>query len=200
MKPILFNSEMVRAVISGRKTQTRRIIKKQPHGVAWFLRAKEWLFPNVNPHTSAVCPFGEVGKRLWVRETWAHHKLAINSRTDDEGPFVYAADTMAEQHRLGDKWKPSIHMPRCASRITLEVTGVRVERLQDISEADALAEGVSKLQDASGTNKYTIKIGDLHINAPTAAEVFKLLWWHIYGDESWDVNPWVWIVEFKRVD
>lgn len=194
MKPILFNAEMVRAVLSGRKTQTRRIVKRQPHGFgSWVASAKEWLFPNINPHTSAVCPFGSVGERLWVRETWAHHKLAVNARTDDEGPFVYAADTMAEQHRLGDRWTPSIHMPRWASRITLEVTGVRVERLQDISEADALAEGVAcELVDSYARARPQ--------NPRPAGFAYRDLWESINGPDSWLANPWVWVVEFKRVD
>jgi hypothetical protein len=196
-RPILFSAPMVRALLEGRKTQTRRVVKGM---------ALEWLKPGmftrevVASPENHLCPYGQPGEALWVKETSAHHVQAIGATRDKDGPFVYAADgEIAKQHRLGDKWKPSIFMPRRASRILLEITAVRVERLQDINEADAIAEGVEHISD-EGPNCYSMNIGDYSLNAPTAAATYAYLWDCIKGTGSWDANPWVWVVEFKRIE
>lgn len=225
-RPILFNADMVRAVLDGRKTQTRRIMKNQPvpsktrEGDFWFSCNKmhsmvhvsdftpgNCLMPDAHEFFSMSCPFGAVGDRLWVRETFRVH-----SRATDVATLVYKASEQQswtqQTHRVPiekcnkpavvDTWMPSIHMPRWASRITLEITGVRVERLQDISEQDAAAEGVPPagdlLPDYPGT--YLTPKGDF----ATAEVAFQRLWQSIYGDDSWQANPWVWVIEFKRVE
>lgn len=173
-----------------------------------------------------ACPFGDVGDRIWVRETWGavSHELDEDGRiqpwTPDrpatvihEMPFgngyysghaIYAADgdfTWGDDDGYEDGrscWKPSIHMPRAASRILLEITDVRVERLNAISEEDATAEGVppagSLLPDYPGT--FLTPKGDF----ATAKISFQRLWEYIYGAESWEANPWVWVIEFKRIE
>ncbi|ENP3525835.1 hypothetical protein ACDB31_001296 [Salmonella enterica] len=205
---MIFNAEMVRAILDGRKTQTRRIMKVQPgtpefglrriiesskaneNGMYFWsqddacgikARSKPFLFP-----------YGEVGDRIWVRETFRVH-----SRATDVATLVYRAsvrNSWTEQtHRVPvavcnkpatpEKWTPSIHMPRWASRITLEITDVRVERLNSITESDAEAEGVTDTG-----------FGDLLVDG------FRYLWKSIYGEESWAANPWVWVIEFKRIE
>ena len=180
-RPILFSAPMVRALLAGTKTQTRRIVKA---------RDLEWMDVHQGlrePDNAERCPYGQPGDRLWVRETFAR----IDGQTRPWIETDYQA-TYTHGDRLGDtlgikkRWTPSIHMPRHASRITLEVTGVRVERLQDISEADAIAEGVRN---------------SLHLpGGRFARENFEHLWWTIHGDGSWESNPWVWVIEFKRVE
>lgn len=193
-RPIIFNADMVRAVLDGRKTQTRRIMREQPEVIPKedeFGKAGFWIPFNAgktmvrNEDMYIACPFGLKGDRLWVRETFRVH-----SRATDMATLVYKASEQQswtqQTHRVPiekcnkpavvDKWTPSIHMPRWASRITLEITGVRVERLQDISGADMQAEGMRW------------------------REEFPCLWEAIYGDESWQANPWVWVIEFKRVE
>lgn len=177
---------MVRALLNGSKTQTRRAVKPQPETVT-DKRIAPWDGPadallRLLNQAGRPCPYGQPGDRLWVRETWAHGIHALAAMRDEDGPFVYAA-TDSVQHRLGEKWKPSIHMPRVASLITLEVTGVRVERLQDISDTDCVREGVTPAEctDCDGW-----------VNA------YSRLWESINGPDSWDANPWVWVIEFKR--
>lgn len=179
--PILFSGSMVRALLDGSKTQTRRVVK----GVAL-----EWLGPDgftpefVASPENHLCPYGQPGDRLWVREAFMHEpadycwqaSVSIPSRP---ASTVYRADFPNSQP--GEGWKPSIHMPRKLSRITLEITGVRVERLQDISDTDARAEGMPA----------TVA------NSPRVW--FASLWQSINGAESWDANPWVWVVEFRRL-
>jgi hypothetical protein len=195
-RPILFSAPMVRALLAGTKTQTRRAVKPQPvqqrEGWSWWSKA----LGAGHLHTAAdamvrlmepYCPYGAPGDRLWVRETWA--------RDDEDAALFYRADVGTGneaddwQHNIdvgasGYRWRPSIHMPRAASRITLEITAVRVERLQDISEADAFAEGIP---------------GNLlHRAQGWAPRAYRLLWEQINGAGSWDANPWVWVVEFRR--
>lgn len=174
-RPILFNADMVRAVLDGRKTQTRRIVNKS-------IRVR--------------CPFGEIGDRLWVRETFRVH-----SRATDVATLVYKASEQqswtqqtyrvpiekCNKPAVVDKWTPSIHMPRWASRITLEITGVRVERLASVSNDDARAEGYPADRAADGGN-----------SDPWLW--FRDLWEGIYPEQSFKVNPWVWVIEFKRVE
>ena len=215
-RPIIFNADMVRAVLDGRKKQTRRIMREQPEVIPKedeFDQPGFWIPFNAgktmvrNEDMYIACPFGLKGDRLWVRETFRVH-----SRATDVATLVYKASEQQswtqQTHRVPiekcnkpavvDTWTPSIHMPIWASRITLEVTGVRVERLRDISEKDAAAEGVplagDLLPDYPGT--YLTPKGDF----ATAKVAFQRLWESIYGAGSWQANPWVWVVEFTRVE
>ena len=141
-RPILFSGPMVRAILEGRKTMTRRVIKLQPTGAADVQYRVAAAVTMPVSGRQQVCPYGRVGDHLWVRETWAPHAWPPT------GPsYQYAAD---DQYPAPERWRPSIHMPRAASRITLEVLNVRVERLHDISEEDAKAEGVT----LNGTSRY----------------------------------------------
>lgn len=189
-RPILFSGPMVRAILEGRKTQTRRVVKPQPDYVC---QLEKMPFTGQHWDKRIKCHYGQPGDRLWVRETWAKPFDVPDAKL--QGRLTYRSDfrespvlgTVRSDGAMADrvKWKPSIHMPRWASRITLEITGVRVERLQDISEQDAIAEGVQH---------------SLHLQGGRfARENFAHLWWTINGDDSWEQNPWVWVVEFKRV-
>ncbi|EDU3844921.1 hypothetical protein CBJ89_001962 [Salmonella enterica subsp. enterica serovar Essen] len=212
---MIFNGEMVRAILDGRKTQTRRVMKNQPAGDYPETPA---LIRNVGTGfqwhglygESSIfnCPLGSIGERIWVRETFRVH-----SRASDVATLVYRAsvrNSWTEQtHRvpvavcnkpaIPEKWTPSIHMPRWASRITLEITDVRVERLHNISERDSLREGLFQLP-ASG--RYCLQPGMQYFGmaSHSAKEVYSWLWASIYGEESWAANPWVWVIEFKRVE
>ncbi|RXT91384.1 hypothetical protein B1F69_14295 [Pseudomonas syringae] len=208
-RPILFSAPMVRAILSGQKTVTRRALKVQPHidasgnfCVGGANYGQDIYGKPVTKHfVSSNCPHGKPGDRLWVRETWYcdHFDLMRGpylkpddldvSEARDDGMLVYAADGLAPYEAEQPVWKPSIHMPRWASRILLQITDVRVERLQDISKEQALDEGVMSCErdiDPDG-NDY----------API--ELFGGLWTMINGDGSYQSNPWVWVVEFKRV-
>jgi len=218
-RPMLMSAPMVRALLAGTKTQTRRVVKpprNRPafvlldHGNGWWPYQSDDGESELcddgmeHPYT---CPYGKPGDRLWVREAFMHEPAdycweASVSIPCRPASTVYRADF--PDSRPGEGWKPSIHMPRCASRITLEVTAVRVERLQEISEADAIAEGITTIwpdgpRDDGGPNHYTVDVDPGHLNGPTAATVYRMLWELINGEGSWDANPWVWVVEFKRV-
>lgn len=183
-RPILFSGPMVRAIIDGRKTVTRRVVKPQPDFLG-SMTDPNTPFKTLGAglHGQIVCPYGQPGDRLWVRETFAVYgdeKMAA---------IHYRAD---RPHHVGQKgmgYKPSIHMPRWASRILLEITAVRVERLQDISQEQAMAEGVLSCESAL----------DPDGNGYSPYELFSALWVSINGHDSWHANPWVWVVEFKRV-
>lgn len=199
---MIFNAEMVRAILDGRKTQTRRPIKwKQTRFTEIGERedGSKWPWSEDAEHACDFwhpCPFGAVGDRIWVRETFRVH-----SRATDVATLVYRAsvrNSWTEQtHRVPiavcdkpatpEKWTPSIHMPRWASRILLEITDVRVERLRDLSEEDAKSEGITP--PAGGV----LPGWEYRIN-------FRDLWMDIYGTDSWEANPWVWVIEFKRVE
>lgn len=206
-RPVLFSGPMVRAILDGRKTQTRRAVKPQPpadaekvgansyegpEGPAWFWWKGEgeglkfWPPTTRDGVKSIHCPYGQAGDRLWVRETWqsvSPGPLRDWPGIGDQRPrkvshlnrscvTIYRADG----EMPGDeRWQPSIHMPREASRLLLDVVNVRVERLHDISEADAIAEGCD------------------------SADGFRELWRSINGDGAWDANPWVWVVVFRQV-
>lgn len=168
-RPILFNDAMVRAILAGTKTQTRRIAKPKR---------------SIEPMTDE-CPYGLEGDRLWVREAWA--------RDDEDGCLMYRADVGSDvnadawEHGRREgvpryRWRPSIHMPRWASRITIEVTAVRVERLQEISPEDCSAEGIPLH----------------HVLVDSRRATYADLWESINGPGSWDANPWVWVIEFRR--
>lgn len=199
-RPILLNAEMVRAVLDGRKTQTRRMLTPRQLKMIDAAASIGECYPlesghqheNSQSYYSEWCPFGAVGDRLWVRESFYEHGHWQGGGYDPEDSYfvsdkqvLYPADGIQRpsERKRDDFWRsrPSIHMPHWASRITLEITGVRVERLQDISEADARAEGIT---------------GSL-VRDVTAA--YSALWQSIYGEESWQANPWVWVIEFKRV-
>jgi hypothetical protein len=198
-RPILFSGPMVRAILDGRKTQTRRAVK---HPYARDIDAfapcevpGEWRIGVMEAGVTADmgcmrCPFGEPGDRLWVRETWA---LAPGvHRGHDWRDALFAADGLTQV----DRWRPSIHMPRWASRITLEVTGVRVERLQAITEEDARAEGAAHRISPGGDLAGAFDVCETPINYRVH---FRDLWRDINGPDAWDANPWVWVVAFKRV-
>lgn len=182
-RPILFQADMVNAILSGRKTQTRRIVKptKDRNGSGCHLAPCE-IAGEVNGGDYGLCPYGQPGDRLWVREAFR------NRRVDNSpGGVVYRADHPGESTvpgSYGRPWKPSIHMPRWASRITLEIVSVRVERLQSIKSKDAEAEGC----ECGSYGKYF------------PVDNFACLWDSINGRESWDANPWVWVVEFRRIN
>ncbi|WIJ63892.1 morphogenetic protein [Serratia nevei] len=209
-RPVIFNGEMVRAILDGRKTQTRRVVSDRHLHLIDVASQVGECYPlesgidhaNSQSYYREHCPFGQVGDRLWVRETW-QGPLVDEEHLDDyranadkfQAPEFceYAADggTRPEFCDLDDNtrqgWRPSIHMPRWASRITLEITAVRVERLNDISEEDAKAEGV----------KAGVSPGHEHMMHQVA---FSELWQSIYGAENWRANPWVWVIEFKCVE
>lgn len=186
-RPILFSGPMVRAILEGRKTQTRRVMKTPPD-----------TFEDAASVLSA-CPFGKAGDRLWVRETWAEVPRVTDNgpkhKTKGDGTgATWRADWQGNPS--GFKWRPSIHMPRWASRITLEITGVRVERLQVISKADAMKEGLEG-RDWLGPAQFTDDKGRTVHGDPVS--VFRELWESINGPDSWSLNPWVWVIEFKTV-
>ncbi len=194
-RPILFNGAMVRAILAGRKTQTRRAVK----GVALDWLGKAQFTPEyVASPGNDLCPFGQAGDRLWVRESFTDLRgTGIEHRPNIDGPiqrYAYSADTLPgspgdyARKDYGIKWRPSIHMPREACRLVLEITAVRIERLHEISEADALAEGI----DHNAMNGYAL--AGMHRSAGFA---FRDLWTSIGGD--WDSNPWVWVIDFKLV-
>jgi hypothetical protein len=199
-RPILFKGEMVRAILGGQKTQTRRIMKPQPtlEGDR-YIWGKTGIFVDA-PLIEYKCPYGRASNRLWVKETWYQGTEKLWYKADIE-----------DLSQCGiSGWKSSMFMPRTASRITLEVVKVRVERLQDISEEDAIAEGIRRIGDTfpqsgdfwkKGPNFYTIEYPGWSFNAPTAKECFAHLWDSINGKSyPWSANPWLWVVEFKRVD
>ena len=204
-KPILFSGSMVRALLAGTKTQTRRIVEPQPTecGLEWAtacggefaawqdpgLRLDEWS-EDGGP-CQRICPYGQAGDLLWVRETWC----SVDDSEFDGGEWIdYRATPKYESsHPAGWdnepgspdalKWRPSIHMPRSASRLTLCIADVRVERLNEISNDDALAEGIGTPLDA----RYA------------AIDGFKSLWESINGADSWVANPWVWVIKFTVI-
>jgi hypothetical protein len=231
-RPILFNAGMVRAILDGRKTQTRRIMKLQP-SESFSPDVAKWYEPTAIDKNGEMypgkpifgvadkygedegykSPLGQPGDRLWVRETWGVVSHAFDDNgsiipwTPDrpatpihempfgngyytghiiyrsDGGFTWSANDDGDGERTA--WHPSIHMPRKASRIDLLITGVRVERLQSISNIDALAEGCLNSSFMPGGRFPN--------------ENFAWRWQSIYGDESWNANPWVWVIEFERV-
>lgn len=216
---MIFNSEMVLSILDGRKTQTRRIIKNQHQGECWSVRpasnpcvsshTHDWWLPSATqPYSALICPFGKIGDRLWVRETWSLLGNEDGCAVDwDENIVfdqknaarIYKASCWQKPNNYGlwsipnqtfefeGRWKPSIHMPHWASRITLEITDVRVERLNEISEEDAGKEGYPADPYPYGgiMDKWLW---------------FRGLWDSIYPDQSFKHNPWVWVVEFRVLE
>lgn len=229
-RPILFNAEMVKAILSGNKTQTRRIMRRQPDAVEYFKRGEVTADTDAkhailrcydNPKGFKNCasgwsadatyktPFSEfnVGDQLWVRETFCYGRIDEFDSTEPAARYLYVDDSgdycglpvypIYKQYVISEgieddevKWKPSIHMPRWACRIVLEITKIRIERLQDITKEDAKAEGFDY-----STHPSAIKMG----YAVGARTNFRHTWEEIYGTTSWNQNPWVWVVEFKVV-
>ena len=212
-RPIIFRGDMVRAILDGRKTQTRRVVKaaRDRNGSGCELAPCE-IAGEVNgadPDYS-FCPYGQPGDRLWVRESFCEalsnyeeerEQTTVYYRADGQEVVVDDGDGYAETNKDGtlkSPWKPSIHMPRWASRITLEITDIRVERLQDISEDDADSECFGG--DIPGNIFPDLFPGNFdawgHLSIP---ECFGRVWDAINGQGSWSANPWVWVLEFKRL-
>lgn len=169
-----------RPILEGRKTQTRRMVKAgethcnlAPAKVAW-----------------PKCPYGKAGDRLWVKETFREN--------EPPSGFIYRASEVEISYTYKTSWKPSIFMPRRASRITLEVAAVRVERLQEISDEDAIAEGIEwgVWDEKLGVEGWRMYLGVGTTNAPRLS--YRTLWESINGAGSWDANPWVWVITFRR--
>lgn len=208
--PILMNAAMVRAVLDGSKTQTRRALKRQPDYpiiIATDPHTNRYQIGEREPVTEAALqrasPYGQPGDRLWVRETFGYVSPDEHQRPHSECKIEYRADLAPGctdrpgqwpiDECKGDperpRWRPSIHMPRAASRILLEIVSVRVERLNDCSDADARAEGTPGGHGVIPSYNYHA----------TPSEHFSHLWESINGTGSWAANPWVWVIEFKRV-
>jgi hypothetical protein len=191
MKPILFSTLMVKAILEGRKTQTRRVVKMPPR--KFLFEDGQWKGESGRVYKS---PYGEVGDVIWVRETWT------DPTPDQSGyPILYKADFPMTYHgteadptetitlqEKDYKWKPSLFMPRDACRLFLKIKNIRVERLQDISEEDSVSEGVKK-------NDWEFEDGEC---PETYKEGFKFLWESINGEKSWEDNPFVWVIEFEK--
>lgn len=227
-RPILFSGAMVRALLDGSKTQTRRAVKLQVQHddslvggwkivhkrVTQALLTFNQLGGKPLGSDAAICPYGQPGDRLWVRETWLEDP-------EDDGTWAYTQYVGCKGSPLSDiprkfqkpehciyregwdgsdlRWRPSIHMPRWASRILLEIVSVRVERLQDISEADCWAEGIEALDGLLDDLAIIHLAKRMGRSFEDAAPTYAALWESINGAGSWDANPWVWVVEFKRV-
>jgi len=232
-RPILFSGPMVRALLDGSKTQTRRVGKIQSPDFVGLkaeavthatlgcqIQATHDAFPGRGTarHAICACPYGKPGDQLWVRETWQGPLLeeyevdadadwqSANRIHQYQNPAhcAFAADGgsppefIDSDDNIQRRWRPSIHMPRWASRITLEITGVRVERLQDISIEDAKSEG-AWWPDESIVSKVAEYFSIDHLGA-NPYNAYQMLWESINGPDSWDLNPWVWVVSFRRME
>jgi hypothetical protein len=214
-RPILFSAPMVLAILEGRKMQTRRVVKpvrRYPGNrvcrpdLAADQHVVWWHGEYVSVGCLQECPYGKPGDRLWVREAWGLFNgfgfcdttCAGLGGLPEDWQLAYRADHIDPLHGDGPHqpvWRPSIHMPRWASRITLEIAAVRVERLQDISEDDARAEGIT---DGGCLNCGNPEPCECASPEPSARDAFCYLWHQIHGCNSWHTNPWVWVVEFHR--
>ncbi len=186
MKPIIFSTPMVQAILDGRKTQTRRVIKDKDITNNFDIDIDGSVYAYINPATGDSCPPTaiakyQVGDILWVRETWGK---------DENGEYVYRTNYGTTEDDSFPpsmfRWRPSIHMPREAARIFLLVTNVRVERLQDISEEDAIKEGAK----AYGPN---------NCSGTSARIAFAEIWDKTTTEHEWRTNPWVWVYEFEKI-
>ena len=223
---IIFTGPMVRAISDGRKTQTRRVVKSQPdavHGVDpyWHVGGyRAWRYRDTSDtlrmgtHNELQCPYGKPGNRLWVRETWrpcGDDEMSMGGIEALRPSIAYKAD---EEWDNESKWRPSIHMPRWASRITLEITDISVERLQDISHSDAEAEGArwrdfGKDQSGQCLPGWSMEdpFPEYHAGCLSTARMAFANYinklhggknWNLKPSCLWDENPWVWVIEFKR--
>lgn len=197
-RPILFSAPMVRAILDGRKTQTRRVVTHPGlQSLSFIVDCGDGWWGDEEGDFQALCPYGKRGDRLWVRETWAHDAETFEqcraSREDALGGGAYGPYYRATEIAPDTLfWRPSIHMPRWASRITLEITAVRVERLQDISLADARAEGAPPCHPSIDAIAREFGFKDW------PRSWYAQLWDGI-NSYGWDTNPLVWVLEFKRV-
>lgn len=229
-KPILFSGPMVKAILDGRKVMTRRIVKppsprlevyayREGESYPYYIRRKNCLwysYKTIEQLVKKHCPYGTVGDRLWVRETYLpdppqdgtwpyydytdgvlHNLDAIPIEYRNPSHVIYKA-SWPKPDEL--RWRPSIFMPRWASRITLEITGVRVERLQDINAKDAVAEGIELARWALPESQWPLVDYGKEYDGRVLVGKFKELWQSINGAESWNQNPWVWVMSFKRVE
>lgn len=199
-RSIIFNANDVRAILAGRKTQTRRIVKLRYGADVIVTNGQVWKPARVDYEGYVDCPFGAARDRLWVRENWAWYPL-----DHDASCVIWRADYEPDANPPAEfsAWKSSANMPRWASRITLKITGVRVERLQDISEGDAIAEGVENSGEFFGCpcwRDYMEPNPELSSFPDDPVGSFASLWESIHGPDSWDQNPWVWVIEFRRVE
>lgn len=209
-RPILMNAAMVRAILEGRKTQTRRPVKTDIAGRV-SLGGRSWHIDD--PNCIKACPLGKPGDRLWVRETFAivpgGKGLRATVRYAADGALRAVMSDVDVMTRYGinastsDRWRPSIHMPRWASRFILEITDVRVERVQDISEAGAMAEGI-ELPENGTWRDYCVEpeSNEGHYWCKTAVNSYRTLWDTLYWKSmyAWTDNPRVWVTEFKRIE
>ena len=215
-RPILFSGPMVRALLNDNKTQTRRVLKvphENPMGKWEVLPfggpngghtrdGKTVPYQNVISHTRTgeiiACPYGQPGDRLWVRESFAHvYNTNAEPLARSPEDVAYMADGMTADRHVYGAWKPSIHMPRWASRIILDITSVRVERLQDISDADCIAEGCT--QNHNGYYRGGPHPESGMKQMATAKDAYRDLWESINGPNSWAANPWLWVISFTPV-
>jgi len=240
-RPILFSGAMVRAILSGVKTQTRRVCKTSTQNQTDIMAAAimdDMMGADDGTHELAAwkqmkCPYGEPGDRLWVRETWNYNgdravweggqrrpydEIFVKYRADNEERVIHREPNdkhglpKQRNRRAGEdeyaywdyltrfwrKWTPAIHMPRDMSRIMLEIVSVRVERLNEISEVDALAEGIDFSQRGEEPRVYRDYSQKLHYGLSPIGS-YRTLWESINGPGSWEANEWVWVVEFKRI-
>ena len=231
-RPILFSGAMVRALLDGSKTQTRRAVKLQvQHDDSWVggwkivhkrvtqaLLTFNQLGGKPLGSDAAICPYGQPGDRLWVRETWRGVvEISPPGQAVEHGVARYVPDRehcrrveyAATQVPDSEPWRPSIHMPRWASRILLEIVSVRVERLQDCSQTDAVCEGALHIRSQAWDREHfpawrylfdeAVAAGKKPPIGPSPVEAYQALWESINRAGSWQANPWVWVVEFKRV-
>jgi len=215
--PILFSTPMVQAIIEGRKTMTRRVMKPRLIESDNCFHWNRWINqPFNNPE---CCPYGQVGDVLWVRETFFgyneedENKYLYFADSKDSRPFGFSDSYCANEWGISNKeiwpkWKPSLFMPKAACRIFLKITEIRVKRLQDISEEDAIREGIDSLVDhrlksepiryASYCDFDNPKDPALYTSCPINS--FETLWQSINGKDSWEANPWVWVICFERIE
>lgn len=201
-RPILFTMEMVQAILDGKKFQTRRLIKpKNPPDGHWMVESvggqhqlTHW--DNDTAETSPIaCPYGRPGERLWVKETWQHlnnqngERAELLPNQNSASCFYRADESNPAALPMSGKWRNSLFMPRWASRLSLKLTEVRAERLQDISAEDALEEGVGY----QSNPRYQPRAG-----ASDPIDAYRHLWEKINGPGSWDANPWVWVLKFTK--
>ncbi|WP_406851217.1 hypothetical protein ABEB33_10335 [Herbaspirillum huttiense] len=224
--PLLMNGPMVRATLAGHKTNTRREIirlggfgkitqfgRSDTPGYDWHFRDSAMRWHDLShAQLMKACPYGQVGDRLWVRETWR----GVVEISHPDAPVKYGVarympdqqhwrrvEYAATQAHDGEPWRPNIHMPRWACRILLEITGVRVERLQD-GEGEAawgsryLAEGIHKIDHGRGDHYFSAFRTEPHSkNWADPFDAWRELWSSTGG--NWDTNPWVWVIEFRRI-
>lgn len=207
--PILFSTEMVQAILAGRKTQTRRILKVK--GCKPFIPDSSWDIESILEWNKNYHPYGQVGDVLWVRETFCEPILFDGNEKD----FYYKADspdscTIEFKHIHGSKWRPGIHMPKYACRLFLKIKSIRVERVNEISKKDAVLEGIRYDSQFKKYNCYLCgKPNGFHIGATNICndgfysnpiDSFASLWSSINSQTSWQIGIWVWVIEFERIE